>query len=333
MDLSTAPESVSAACVDSAFAGTIPAEADEALRYFLSHCRAEATFTNLDGIWKRIVLPMCYRWNRVPLPMEPIVAGAMVARLAWDGYAWGYIRNVASTIASAHYFARLPSPTRDPGFRETLAGIARTIGTASTHQKAALFTPELRAIGEELLAEGTLKARQEWTILDLTFYSALRRESLISLNGESFVDGPSLLLHFYKSKTNQFGRRVELVIDPIPEDPILCPVTTTRAWLDRIDWRGPLFRHMRAGVLSGERLSERTVARIVQRGVARLGLDPAEYGAQSLRSGFITESLLKNVPPTEVARQTLHEDLDSLLDYFRPGSKRLNLSRAVTYGP
>src|SRR3546814_6515186 len=56
-----------------------------------------------------------------------------------------------------------------------------------------------------------------------------------------------------------------------------------------------------AGELTSHRMSDRAVARLVQRCAASAGLDPAKFAGHSLRSGFLTEaarggaSIFKNI--------------------------------------
>eukprot|EP00966_Prymnesium_polylepis_P043792 1014942-Prymnesium_polylepis.1 len=56
---------------------------------------------------------------------------------------------------------------------------------------------------------------------------------------------------------------------------------------------GPLFRNAR-----GEAIMRRDVARIVKALMQAIGLDPAHYGAHSLRIGGATAALAAGVPPT-----------------------------------
>jgi integrase-like protein len=82
-----------------------------------------------------------------------------------------------------------------------------------------------------------------------------------------------------------------------------------RAWLDAAGIKdGPVFRGVdRYGNVAKNRLSDRTVARVVQRAALAAGLDPARYGGHSLRSGFMTTAAEKGRPLEAIMSQTGHK--------------------------
>jgi integrase len=86
-------------------------------------------------------------------------------------------------------------------------------------------------------------------------------------------------------------------------------VRALRAWLDATGIKeGPIFRGVdRYGHVSKARLSDRSVARIVQRAASAAGLDPSRYGGHSLRSGFMTTAAEKGRPLEAIMRQTGHK--------------------------
>ena len=84
---------------------------------------------------------------------------------------------------------------------------------------------------------------------------------------------------------------------------------------------GPLLRGVdRHGHLLPGRLSDRTVARVVQRAAAAAGLDPAQYAGHSLRAGLATAAAAANVPERVIALQTGHRSMTILRRYIRAGS-------------
>lgn len=83
---------------------------------------------------------------------------------------------------------------------------------------------------------------------------------------------------------------------------------------------GPLFRRMYKGDRVGTAgLSADQVARIVQRRANLAGLD-GDWGAHSLRSGFVTESGRQGVPLGEVMAMTEHRSISTVMGYFQAGS-------------
>jgi integrase len=82
---------------------------------------------------------------------------------------------------------------------------------------------------------------------------------------------------------------------------------------------GPVFTrldHARQG--AGERLTGNAIWVRVKRAVARIGLDPQQYGPHSLRAGLITAAGQAGVSHLVIARQSGHKSLDCLQRYFRP---------------
>jgi hypothetical protein len=69
-----------------------------------------------------------------------------------------------------------------------------------------------------------------------------------------------------------------------------CPVKAVKAGLAASGIsEGPLFRPVaKASRLSAQRLTPKAVCEIVKAYVGRVGLKPADFGAHSLRAGFLT---------------------------------------------
>ena len=73
-------------------------------------------------------------------------------------------------------------------------------------------------------------------------------------------------------------------------------------------------------------LSGDAVARIVQRRARLAGLS-GDWGAHSLRSGFVTEAGRQAVPLGDVMAMTEHRSVNTVMGYFQAGS--LLASRAT----
>lgn len=327
--------SIEQLCVENAFTDDdVPAEAKASVLHYAKHFRADSTFRSWRTCWS-LVLEFCHRFDRIPLPMSPGVAASIAAEMASAGYSLGWIRNVRSTIARAHGFKGLPDPTKTPAFAQVFEGIARRIGDDRPNAKKAFLFAEMQAAAKMAHEHNSTKSIQEWAIISTSFHAVLRRANLISLDIEelSFPDERARIW-LPKSKTDQHKKGREIFIDPIPQDALVCPVRALRAWLGQVkSTTGPLFRHLGPKMLiTGKRLSDRTVARIVQDYAGKMGLKEADYGAQSTRAGFITQSILNRVPEIEIAQQSGHSQINTLRRYHRPGSQRINMSVGATYG-
>lgn len=119
----------------------------------------------------------------------------------------------------------------------------------------------------------------------------------------------------------------------IPEldvEPELCPARTLDAWIKAAGiTEGPVFgsvdRHGRVRFRRGPDgtswlgIQPSTVAEIVKAAAVRLGLDPKDFGAHSLRSGFATTMAQKKMPVEEIMTAGGWESLKTVMGYIRVG--------------
>jgi integrase len=128
-----------------------------------------------------------------------------------------------------------------------------------------------------------------------------------------------------RSKTDQEaqGRPVGVPYGAVPET---CPVQAVERWLEHVRSvlpgydRGPLFLRLDAGgrVRLG-RLSDRGVARVVQRWAERAGLDSTHFAGHSLRAGLATSAAAGGVSERAIMNQTGHRSLTMVRRYIRDG--------------
>jgi integrase len=217
--------------------------------------------------------------------------------------------------------------------RRTLSGIARDLGP-HPRQVAPLRLPALRAMIEATPEDDLLEVRDR-AILLLGFAGGMRRSEISSLDVSdlSFVDqGVDILIR--KSKTDQEGHGRTIGI-PKGRHSDTCPVVALQRWLSLalLEPTGPLFprivpngrpaarRTNRVGTAAKGRLSPQGIARVVQRAVARIGLDPKDFAGHSLRSGFATEAAAQGASERAIMRQTGHKSLEMVRCYIREGDR------------
>lgn len=255
------------------------------------------------------------------LPAVPTTIALYLTALAQAGAKASTLQRRVSALSQAHQVAgHVPSPTSDPVVRATMAGIRRAHGTAPA-QKAALLTAELR----QLLASTdptSLAGARDRALLLVGFAGGFRRSELVSLDVEDLEETQDgLRVQLRRGKTDQEGQGREVGI-PRGHNPATCPVRAVVAWrsLARIT-AGPLFRAVsRHGEVSRERLSDRGVARIVQRSARRAGLDPALYAGHSLRAGLATSAAAGGASERAIMAQTGHRSVTVVRRYIRSGS-------------
>lgn len=96
------------------------------------------------------------------------------------------------------------------------------------------------------------------------------------------------------------------------------PVVALREWLERSAIRkGPVFRAIdRWEALEERALTPQSVNLIVKRRCAMAGLDPRDFAAHGLRSGYLTEAARQGVPLPEAMQQSQHRSVQQASSYY-----------------
>ena len=99
----------------------------------------------------------------------------------------------------------------------------------------------------------------------------------------------------------------------------MTPIARLKAWLAvRGEAPGPLFIRFAAnGTMTELPMSDRAVARLVQRYAALAGLDASVLGAHSLRAGFLTEAARSGASLPKMQEVSRQKKLEVLLGYIR----------------
>jgi integrase len=219
-----------------------------------------------------------------------------------------------------------------------LAGIRRRHGRPP-QQKEAIFADELLAMLAML--DMDLRGLRDRAILALGFAGGLRRSEIVGLDfgpGQS-EDGAGWVeivaagaLLTINGKTGL--REVEIGRGSRPET---CPVALVETWmrLGRIA-HGPLFRPIarKNGGVSAERVSDKHVARLVQKTAMKAGIrgDLPEgerkkaFGGHSLRAGLASSAQIEEA---HVQKHLGHASAEMTRRYQRKRDRfRVNLTKA-----
>lgn len=287
-------------------------------RAFAADARSEATRKAYRADFAAFVA-----WaeqNGVPsLPSTEAAVGVYLGVLASAGRKVSTIDRALAGIMFAHLQAGHRLDGRHPAIRDVRAGIRRTLGVAPV-KKSPVEDVELRQM---LATLGTdVAGLRDRALLVLGWTGAFRRSELVALEHRDVVTGrDGLTITLRRSKTDQEGRGTEKGL-PYAGDPDVCPVRALGAWLEATGIvEGALFRSVdRHGNVSAEPLSDRSVARIVQRAALDAGLDPARFAGHSLRAGFATTAARKGKTLDAIMRQTGHKSERIARGYIRHGS-------------
>jgi site-specific recombinase XerD len=249
-----------------------------------------------------------------PLPATPIDVATYLARLADGGRKASTIQRRVASIRAAHLAAGHEPPTNAEGVKATMRGIRRTVGTRPTRK-----APATAEILQKLLAvfPDTLAGIRDRAIVLLGFAAALRRSEIVALDIDDVEwRRKGIVLHIGRSKTDQEGKGVDI---PVPRGSKLQPVAALSAWLEASGIsEGPIFREVdRHGELGPQRLTGRSIARIVKRAVAAAGFDASIFSGHSMRAGFVTSALDAGVDPLKIMPISRHVKVDTLKIYDR----------------
>ena len=300
----------------------LPALLAERAVEYLAHAQAPNTKRTYASAWSDFTA-FCDMHALAPLPASVPTLAAYLTFLA-RAQRISTLRVKLSAISAEHRHAGLPDPTLDGRIRELLRGIRRAHG-APSQQKTEITRAELfailRALDEDI-EQGKispLRGARNKALLVLTFAGAFRRGEVAALELRDLeFTQTEMIVTLRRSKTDQEGRGLKKHIPRLDSEDV-CPVRLVRAWLRLAQLkRGPLFRaidqfdHVRK-----DALCDRAVNLFVKQAVTRIGLDPAAFGAHSLKAGITTQGFLDGFEEWEVQSVTGHKSRAVLQKYNR----------------
>jgi integrase len=150
--------------------------------------------------------------------------------------------------------------------------------------------------------------------------AGLRREHLtveVPIPIENGTPLPSLSIHLGRTKTA--GADQDEVVYLTGQ-----PVEALNDWLQaaRID-KGSIFRKIdRWGNVSPRALEPSAVNAIVKQRAEMAGLEPADYSAHGLRSGYLTEAANRGIPLPEAMEQSRHRSVQQATSYYNNATRR-----------
>jgi integrase len=150
--------------------------------------------------------------------------------------------------------------------------------------------------------------------------AGLRHEQLSAEDPVMLEDGsalPSLGIHLGRTKTGSTDHADVVYLTGQP-------VEALQAWLAaaKID-RGSLFRKIdRWGNVSRRPLDPSAVNDIVKQRAKLADLEPSDFSAHGLRSGYLTEAANRGVPLPEAMEQSRHRSVQVASGYYNSATRR-----------
>jgi integrase len=214
-------------------------------------------------------------------------------------------------------------------------GICNTKARKEAVRKAKpLLTDDLRAIIEGMDQQSVLAARDA-ALLSLGWAAALRRSELVSLDWQKLGDGGGfvrvddrgIVITLMASEASQ--DKAEEIVVPRQNMPKACEALEAWAAYAQLGAGEPVFRPIdRHENISAERLTDRSVARIVKDRVKQRGRSEAEaeelvelISGHSLRAGYATSAAARNMPAYRIQSHTRQKSADVVSGYVREADK------------
>ncbi len=216
-----------------------------------------------------------------------------------------------------------------PALKSAMRLAVRATPRPRKRKSAKAITGDVLAKLLATCASGSLRDLRDRAILMVAFASGGRRRSEIAgllceqLSAEPPVvvaDGPplpSLAIHLGRTKTS--GADHDEVVYLTGR-----PVEALNAWMTaaKID-AGSVFRKVdRWGNVSKRVLDPKSVNDIVKQRAAMAGLEPGEYSAHGLRSGYLTEAANRGIPLPEAMEQSRHRSVQQASSYYNNATRR-----------
>lgn len=319
----------------------LPTEVLQRVRAYQRASKAEATVRAYSSDWREFQ-GWCARTGFPSAPASSEAVAAFLVAEAEAGRSASTIGRRCAAIRYAHKLAKQADPTDDEEVRAAMKGIRRRIGVAPKRKAAA--TAEIVAAMLMRIPD-TMTGRRDRALLALGFAGAFRRSELVALDVADLIEhADGLRVTVRRSKADQEGQGIEKAI---PHGRFIRPVALLREWLDAAGiTEGPVFRPVsRSGRVRGlllkneqkgvpaspaageqpelqktsvpARLTTQAVADIIKRYTAAAGLDPALFGAHSLRAGFVTSAAERGADLARIMDVSGHRDPRTVVGYIR----------------
>lgn len=216
-----------------------------------------------------------------------------------------------------------------PALKSAIRLAVRAVPRTRRRKSAKAVTGDVLAKLLATCATDSLRDVRDRAILMVAFASGGRRRSEIArlrveqLTVEAPInvpDGPplpSLAIHLGRTKTTTSEQDDVVYLTGRP-------VEALNAWMAaaKID-RGSLFRGIgRWGTVSRRPIDPQSVNAILKQRAEMAGLEPGEFSAHGLRSGYLTEAANRGIPLPEAMEQSRHRSIQQASSYYNNAARR-----------
>jgi site-specific recombinase XerD len=242
------------------------------------------------------------------------------------------VRRRLASWSTLHRWRGLDGPFASPALRAALRLAVRASGRPRRRKSERAVTRDILDRLTATCRSDELVGARDLAILMAAFASGGRRRSEIAgLRFEQLRDEPPVLSDPADSASTplpclsiRLGRtKTTEAVDDAKALMVGAPAAALKAWIARAKIaRGAVFRAIdRWGTLEERALSPQSVNLIVKRRCASAGLNPREFSAHGLRSGYLTEAARQGVSLPEAMQQSQHRSVQQAASYYNDADR------------
>jgi len=267
------------------------------------------------------------------MPAEVAAALQTEGLLRSDGpHAPSTVKRRLASWSTLHRWKGIEGPFSSPALRSAVRLAVRASPRPRRRKSKRAVTRDVLDRLTATCMTDRLADTRDLAILLLAFASGGRRRSEVArLRIEQLSDEPAVPLDPTDPKSPmlpcvsiQLGRTK--TGDANDEGRVFLvgpPVGALREWLERSDIRkGPVFRAIdRWEALEERALTPQSINLIVKRRCEMAGLDPREFTAHGLRSGYLTEAAQQGIALPEAMQQSQHRSVQQAVSYYNEAER------------
>lgn len=210
--------------------------------------------------------------------------------------------------------AKLPNPCHSKELRLVLAKLTKKYGGSKANGKA--ITKDILDDMLEVCKDKLIDLRDIAALLFAWGTGGRRRSEVAQAEMKNLTTTPSgeFVYNMPSSKTDQQGKGHHVPIKGRVAKALHDWLTASGV----VD--GNIFRSIGKGGEVRQGLSPADINRIVKRRLKQAGYDEKQFGAHSLRSGFVTEAGRKNKNIGDVMQLTTHKSITTVMKYYQAGN-------------
>lgn len=210
--------------------------------------------------------------------------------------------------------AKLPNPCHAKELRLVLTKLTKKYGGSKANGKA--ITKDILDDMLEVCKDKLIDLRDIAALLFAWGTGGRRRSEVAQAEMKNLTTTPSgeFVYNMPSSKTDQQGKGHHVPIKGRVAKALHDWLTASGV----VD--GNIFRSIGKGGEVRQGLSPADINRIVKRRLKQAGYDEKQFGAHSLRSGFVTEAGRKNKNIGDVMQLTTHKSITTVMKYYQAGN-------------